>query len=110
MPKTRNINEAIDRALADPMRRANIERHRREAIAEIITHTLAELRKVREVTQVELARSLGCGQPSVSALEHSEDPKLSSLREYIEALGGRLEVAAVFDEERIPLEIQVHTG
>jgi DNA-binding transcriptional regulator YiaG len=105
MPKTRNINEVIDQALADPKRRANIDRHRQETIAEMLAHSLAELRKAREVTQVELALALGRGQSSVSGLEHSEDPKLSSLREYVEALGGRLEVAAVFEEQRIPLEV-----
>jgi hypothetical protein len=41
----------------------------------------------------------------VSALEHSEDPKLSTLREYIEALGGRLEIAAVFNDERFELKV-----
>jgi len=105
MPKTKNINALIDQALADPTRRANIERERQEAIAEIVAFSLAELRKARHITQVELARSLGCGQPSVSGIEHSGDPLLSSLRQYIEALGGRLEVSAVFDGERVDLKV-----
>ncbi len=105
MPKTRNINEELDAVLADPKRRANIERERREAVTEIVLHSLSELRRTRQITQVELARFLGCGQPSISSLEHSEDPKLSSLREYVEALGGRLEITAVFEDERFPLGV-----
>jgi hypothetical protein len=57
------------------------------------------------VTQVEIAGLLTRGQSTVSAMEHSEDPKLSTLREYIEALGGRLEIAAVFEDERFELKV-----
>lgn len=105
MPKVRNVSELIDPILADPKRRANVERHRRETIAEIIAYTLAEVRKARAVTQTDLARVLQVQQSSVSRLEHEDDPHLSTLREYVEALGGRLEVAAVFDEERIQLDV-----
>jgi transcriptional regulator with XRE-family HTH domain len=61
---------------------------------------LRELRAGRGVTQVELASRLGKSQGNVSELERREDVYLSSLREYIEALGGRLEVTAVFDDDR----------
>lgn len=67
--------------------------------------TLAGLRKGRGVTQVELAGRLGKTQGNVSELERRDDVYLSSLREYVEALGGRLEVEAIFDEERTPLAI-----
>lgn len=97
--------DIVSNVLADPKRRANVVRERREAIAEILAYTLAELRKAREVTQVEIAGLLSRGQSTVSALEHSEDPKLSTLREYIEALGGRLEVTAVFEDERFDLKV-----
>ena len=67
---------------------------------------LAELRSARGVTQVELARRLGRRQGSVSELERRDDGFVSSLREYVEALGGRLEVSAVFDgEPPVPLAI-----
>jgi DNA-binding phage protein len=101
----KRIENLTDPVLTDPKRRANVERERREAVGEILAHTLGELRRTREVTQVELARALRRGQSSVSALEHSDDPHLSTLREYIEAIGGRLELTAVFDEERIPLDL-----
>jgi hypothetical protein len=44
----------------------------------------------------------------VSQLENQSDLYLSTLKRYIEALGGELEVAAVFDGERI--EIGVPAG
>jgi hypothetical protein len=61
---------------------------------------LAAIRSERAVTQVELAGRLGKSQGNVSELERRADVYLSSLREYIEALGGELEVTAVFDGKR----------
>lgn len=66
---------------------------------------LAELRKRCNVTQVQLADALGISQGNVSQLERRRELYLSTLREYVEALGGRLELAAVFPNERVPLEI-----
>jgi transcriptional regulator with XRE-family HTH domain len=71
----------------------------REALA------LSEIRAARGITQVVMARALETTQGSVSALEHRQDVFLSSLRDYIEALGGELEITAVFDDERIPVAI-----
>ena len=65
--------------------------------------SLAELRTGRDVTQVELAGRLGIRQSSVSELERRDDVYLSTLREYVEALGGSLEIDVVFPDERIPL-------
>jgi hypothetical protein len=39
----------------------------------------------------------------VSELERRDDVYLSTLREYVEALGGSLEIDVVFPDERIPL-------
>lgn len=61
---------------------------------------LGQLRADRGVTQIELAEWLGKSQGNVSEIEHRKDVYLSTLREYIEALGGRLEVAAVFEDDR----------
>jgi transcriptional regulator with XRE-family HTH domain len=59
---------------------------------------LFELRKARGVTQVDVADRLGVSQGNVSELERREDLFLSTLRGYVAALGGHLEVNAVFDE------------
>ena len=61
---------------------------------------LARIRADRGVTQVELATRLDRSQGNVSELERRADVYLSTLREYVEALGGELEVNAVFDGKR----------
>jgi len=58
--------------------------------------TLAELRHAREMTQVQLANSLGATQPAVSRIEHQTDVYVSTIRSYIQALGGELEISARF--------------
>jgi len=103
--KIRNFRELSDPIKDDPARRANLERHRVETLAEIVAYNLTELRKIREVTQSELAEALGVRQPSVSRVEHTDDLQLSTLRGYVEALGGRVEVTAVFGDERFPIAI-----
>ena len=61
---------------------------------------LARIRAERQVTQVELAARLDRSQGNISELERRSDVYLSSLREYVEALGGELEVNAIFDGQR----------
>lgn len=65
--------------------------------------SLAELRRARELTQTQLAEALETTQPGVSAIERRTDLYLSTLRSYVEALGGRLEITAVFDDDPIPI-------
>jgi len=106
MAKTRSFKELGGPILADSERRERVRRHRIEAIDEILQYQLDELRRARHITQEELAAALGVRQPSVSRLEHGDDAKLSTLRAYVEALGGRLELVAVFDDdERFPLAV-----
>jgi hypothetical protein len=57
---------------------------------------LRELRAEQGVSQAELATRLGVQQASVSKLEAREDMLLSSLREAVAALGGRLVIRAEF--------------
>lgn len=64
---------------------------------------LTELRQAREKTQAEVAAALGTGQAAVSKLERREDMYVSTLREYVEALGGELRLVAAFPEGDIPI-------
>lgn len=64
---------------------------------------LARIRAERQVTQVQLAARLDRSQGNISELEQRSDVYLSSLRQYVEALGGELEVNAVFDGKRHPI-------
>ena len=59
---------------------------------------LGELRQARQMTQVALAQRLHMVQPSVSRLERQADLYVSTLRKYIEAVGGHLEIRAVFPD------------
>ena len=57
---------------------------------------LDELREARALTQEQLAETLGVRQATVSKMERRTDMYLSSLRKIIEAMGGELEIQAVF--------------
>ncbi len=57
------------------------------------------------MTQAELAEALGIIQPTISSLEHVGNVELVTLHWYIQALGGTMEVATVFGDERFPLAL-----
>lgn len=65
---------------------------------------LQELRKSRKMTQVEVARAMSVEQAAVSKLERRDDMYLSTLRDYIRALGGELKLVASFPDA----DIEVH--
>lgn len=58
--------------------------------------TLKDLRQAAEKTQVELAAALGVRQDAISRIEKRSDMLLSTLRHYIEGMGGTLELVAKF--------------
>jgi DNA-binding Xre family transcriptional regulator len=68
---------------------------------------LYELRHAEAVSQIDLAGRLEVTQSAISKLEHADDVRVSTLRQYLEALGARLELVAVFDDEdrRIPINL-----
>jgi very-short-patch-repair endonuclease len=59
---------------------------------------LAELREAHRLTQETLAGMLGNRQAAVSKIERRADMYVSTLRRYVEALGGELEIIARFPE------------
>src|SRR5512144_1197312 len=58
---------------------------------------LGDLRRARQLTQAELSDRLGIAAPSLSKIERQADLYVSTLRRCIEAMGGHLEIHAVFD-------------
>ncbi len=66
--------------------------------------TLKDLRQAVEQTQQDLAATLGVGQDTISRLEKRTDMLLSTLRRYVEAMGGKLELVAQFPD-RPPMVI-----
>jgi DNA-binding XRE family transcriptional regulator len=72
--------------------------------AEIGRLPLSELRKARLMTQNRLADLLHVNQGAISKMEKRSDMYLSTLRSYVEAMGGHLDVRAVFPDGEVVLE------
>ena len=83
-----------------------LERRRRigdmkgELLAEMHLH---ELRRARALTQRDMAKMLKVNQPAVSKLEQRADVYVSSLRSYIEAVGGKLKIVAEFPDGEVAI-------
>ena len=79
---------------------------RQQKITTRVRRTLAsmpleELRRASRMTQAKLADELGVSQGEVSKIEHRTDIYLSTLAGYVEALGGKLEIRAVFPDREM---------
>lgn len=72
--------------------------------AEMSRLPLAELRKARSMTQNRLAEVLHVNQGAISRMEQRSDMYLSTLRSYVEAMGGHLDVRAVFPDGEVVLD------
>lgn len=70
---------------------------------ELMEMDLRALREAAGLTQEELAQRVAVTQSELSKLERREDYRLSTLRRYVNALGGQLEIVAVVDGKRIRL-------
>jgi transcriptional regulator with XRE-family HTH domain len=79
-----------------PEQRAKVDQLARKLIAE--EKSLREIRKAREYSQVTLAEVLGMNQGDLSKLERRSDAYLSTIKRYIEAMGGTLELIATFPD------------
>jgi DNA-binding XRE family transcriptional regulator len=73
-------------------------RSREKAALMIETMALDELRAARSLTQEQLASVLGVKQAAVSKMERRTDMYISTLRGIIKAMGGQLEIRAVFPD------------
>ena len=78
-----------------PEARAAAEKLGRQFLAEI---RLKELRQAKQLSQVQVASKLKMKQASVSKLERQADMYVSSLRQYVKAIGGELIIAARFPD------------
>lgn len=83
-------------------------RHRIDAIKKRMeaSERLFEVRKELGITQADVADRLGVSQGNVSDLERREDALVSTVRAYIEALGGELEIVARFGERKLPVDLR----
>jgi DNA-binding XRE family transcriptional regulator len=79
-------------------RQRRIEKRFQESLAAM---PLDQLRKAQEMTQLQLAEILGVNQGEISKIERRSDIRISTLTDYIEAMGGWLEIRAVFKDHEI---------
>ncbi len=75
----------------------------RKVAREVLDMNLREIRELAGKTQNELAEAGEMAQSEVSRAERREDHLLSSLKRYVEALGGELEVIARFGDKTVRL-------
>ena len=95
--KFRTIREKMD-----PQRQERIRKRTEDLLAGL---PLQELRQARALSQQELAEVLGLNQATVSKLERRTDMYLSSLRRFIEAMGGELEISANFPDGKVRIQL-----
>ncbi|HEY1961708.1 MAG TPA: XRE family transcriptional regulator, partial [Rhizomicrobium sp.] len=69
---------------------AKLDRRFKELVNEV--ESLKELRRLSAKSQTKIAKTLKISQPAVSKLERQTDMYLSTLRSYVEAIGGELDV------------------
>jgi DNA-binding transcriptional regulator YiaG len=92
---TRTLEQMLKRV--GPKRRKKIERRAAQLAAEEMS--LRELRRAHKLTQERIGETLGIGQDQVSRLEQRSDLLISTLRSYVEAMGGRLTIIAKFPRQ-----------
>ena len=80
-----------------PESRARVDARVRETLESM---PLAEIRRAIGLTQTDLASQLDMNQGSVSKIEHAADMYLTTLRKYVQALGGELHLTARFPNGR----------
>ena len=67
---------------------------------------LYEIRESQNITQEEMAEKLGTKQANVSRTERRPDLKLSTLKRYIKAMGGELDIIAKFPTNEMHLSLK----
>jgi transcriptional regulator with XRE-family HTH domain len=65
---------------------------------------LDELREAREMTQEHLAKILRVKQAAVSRLEHRADMYISTLQDFVRAMGGTLKITASFPDGDVEID------
>jgi len=98
MAKTRKFRELYERMPAASRR--DVEQRVQASLKQMPLH---ELRAARRLTQQQLAQTLGMTQAAVSQMENRTDLYLSTLENFVEAMGGHLEIYAVFPEGKVKL-------
>jgi transcriptional regulator with XRE-family HTH domain len=94
----RNFKELEEKMPAES--RERVRKRVQEAIAQM---ALDELREARKLTQVQLAKTLAVDQGSISKMERRTDMYISTLRNFIQAMGGELHIRADFPDGSVEI-------
>ncbi len=100
MAKTKKVQDLEDAVRSRPGASARIDAHT-EAMRTVLR--LQRLREEFDTTQTELAELMATTQENVSRIERTQNPYLGTISHYVAALGGHIEINAVFDDRVIPL-------
>lgn len=113
MSKKVTIKKWADiKAKSKPEVRARGEARARATLAREAVH-LAEMRRVRSLTQEQLAETMGKSQGDISKIERSADMLISTMRRFTEAAGGRLRLIVEWpdgDEIEVSLADEAHAA
>ena len=93
------------RELREEMDLETQERVRKRTEAMLAELPLQELRHARALSQQELAVVLGVDQAAISTLEGRTDMYPNSLRRFVEAMGGKLEISPRFPEGKVLIQL-----
>jgi transcriptional regulator with XRE-family HTH domain len=80
------------------MNPAHVAENRQHVREELQRMALDELRNAKQLTQADMAELLDIPQSSISRIEQRTDMYLSTLRNYVQAMGGVLQIQAVFPD------------
>src|SRR5688572_9901499 len=85
--------------------RARMEEHRRRMLAELRAYRLKEIREAAGLNQSDFAEQLGVSQSRVSRLERGDMDRteIATVRAYVGALGGEVEIVAKFGDQRFTI-------
>jgi DNA-binding XRE family transcriptional regulator len=103
--KHRTHEEVRGEFITTPQDEAELAAFKEEALAEVRAYRLAEVRQQHGLTQTDVAERLHISQTAVSKIERGDlaRSELSTIRKYVEAIGGRVEIVADFGDERLVL-------
>lgn len=88
-------------ARMSPKSRAAADRLYQEHLEQMPLH---ELRQAKALSQATLAKTLHVNQAAISKMERRTDMYISTLRNYIRAMGGELEIVATFPDGQVKIE------
>jgi predicted transcriptional regulator len=91
------------------IRRERVSDKRAKDICANVEHeveqlNLREVRRLAGKTQTDVARASAVAQGELSRIERRQDHRVSTLRKYVEALGGELQIVAQFGNRSVRLK------